>query len=564
MRARSGAHWWSKSLAPAEHIDAVMHSRFVIFATLLLCAIAASAQVREQITVEEVDVPVYVFSHGKPVRNLTKGDFELYVNGKRQAIDYFEAVDFAEAPPAAASPEKTASPESTPLAPHAELRERRLFVLLFDLIFKTPNLGAYAQRIDRSRRAAIEMVGHALPTDFFAVAAVTGHGIRFVTPFLRDEDAIRRAILQLAPSKARDGLALSITPTERGMAERWSGSPGDLTSGGRLGAEGSLSDVLASSRALEADRQLNLERDQIEQYGEVAARLRGLEGLKHVILFSDGYHSSPLSSVKEMAAAFQSANVYLHAVDLTPMAVGADPKGMSAASRAPQMRPSENPSLLGNPYVDWFAPKPSIFGPSENESLFMMSNETGGTWIHWTNQIAPALGELSTAYSAVYRLGFKPAAARKGHNDIDVKLKNAPSGTRLAFRKGFSTTVPSKADTPDPFLLADIIQNDIPQSGTPPKVSVVGRSIEVLVPVVQLSRQFEPVKGAQVMLYVFDSKGVPVVSRQKTFTIQQRASVDSVFRQTLDLTPGSYVAKVLLRVGDSLAFVKKPFEIAGM
>src|SRR5437660_656755 len=75
-----------------------MHIRFVIAATLLCGAIAASAQVREQITVEAVDVPVYVFSNGKPVRHLSKDDFELFVNGKPQPVDYFETVDFA-APP---------------------------------------------------------------------------------------------------------------------------------------------------------------------------------------------------------------------------------------------------------------------------------------------------------------------------------------------------------------------------------------------------------------------------------------------------------------------------------
>src|ERR1043165_2038162 len=187
-----------------------------MFATLLFAAVAASAQVREQITVEAVDVPVYVFSKGKPLRSLTKDDFELFVNGKAQAIDYFEAVDFAEPPHAAG-----ASEEATML-PHADLRDRRLFLLLFDLVFKNPNLAAYAGAIDRGRRAAVNMVDRALPSDLFAVAAVTTRGIKFATPFLRDHDAIRRAIVQLTRSSARDALDLSITPSERRFAQTWS------------------------------------------------------------------------------------------------------------------------------------------------------------------------------------------------------------------------------------------------------------------------------------------------------------------------------------------------------
>ena len=72
-----------------------------MFGIVILFAARSGAQTRESITVEVVDVPVYVFSHGKPVRNLTKDDFELFVNGKRQTIDYFDPIEFA---PAAAAP----------------------------------------------------------------------------------------------------------------------------------------------------------------------------------------------------------------------------------------------------------------------------------------------------------------------------------------------------------------------------------------------------------------------------------------------------------------------------
>src|SRR5882762_9591900 len=92
----------------------------LLFGILILLTAAAKAQTPgEVITVQVVDVPVYVFSHGKPIRDLTKDDFELFVNGKRQAIDYFDRIDFA-AVAAAASPDvKPAA------APAPEPRERR-------------------------------------------------------------------------------------------------------------------------------------------------------------------------------------------------------------------------------------------------------------------------------------------------------------------------------------------------------------------------------------------------------------------------------------------------------
>ena len=534
-----------------------MHIRFVIAATLLCGAIAASAQVREQITVEAVDVPVYVFSKGKPVRHLSKGDFELFVNGKPQPMDYFETVDFA-APPAAAA----ASPQSTPFSAgrgQPELRDRRLFLFLFDLIFTSPE-GA----IDRSRRAAVEMVDHALPGDFFAVAIVTRTRIEFVTPFLRDHDAVRRAILKLGPSAAHDALGISITGAEREMSQAFMSLSEGSGGGGRAGGEDPLPDILASAKTDEREYVLLVAREEMGWFGQLASRLRGLEGFKHIILFSEGFPVDPerqFSDVKSMAASFQSADVYLHAVDLTPIATGAaDAKSVSSApSRTPGAFVGENVAMVANPNAVSGARAPAV-PPSENESLLWISNATGGSWIHWTNLIAPALNELSTSYGAVYRLGFKPLSARKGHNEIAVKVKNLPSGAKVSFRKGFDGTVPAKA-VPDPLLLADIIQNDVPQSGTPPEISVVDGGVDVIVPVIQLSREYGAVDGASVMLYVFDSKGIAVLSSEKTFKIPEHAAADRVIQQKLDLAPGNYFAKVLMRAGDSLAFAKEPFEI---
>lgn len=516
-----------------------MHNRFVILATLLCGAIAASAQVRERITVEAVDVPVYVFSKGKPVRNLTKDDFELYVNGKRQPIDYFEAVDFAETRSAAAA----ARPETAP-ASQAQLQDRRLFLFLFDLVYNRP--GA----LDRSRRAAVEMVNHSLPGDLFAVATLTsGNGVVFASPFLRDRDAVRRAILRLAASKEPDALAASIIGADMETAQAWVTFvvPADTDKGNRAGlmSEDVASELLALSKPEYHAREESLAKNQVRVLGELASRLRDLDGYKHVILFSQGFHIDPMSKrvpaefpeVAEMAGAFRSANAFLDTVDLTANATGAvDVRIMASAGRTP-------------------------IPDSGNESLQWISSVTGGKWIHWKNGLAPALDELSSAYSAAYRLGFKPVDAPNARNDIEVRVKNLPRGATVSFRKGFAGTASLRSAPLDGLRLADIIQNDTPQSGTPPEISVVGRRIDVVVPVIQLSKQFGVVDGANVMLYVFNSKGVPVLSREKKFAIPANAAADLVVQQTLDLAPGSYVAKVLMRAGDSLAFVKQPFAI---
>ncbi|HEV2721245.1 MAG TPA: hypothetical protein VG323_14580, partial [Thermoanaerobaculia bacterium] len=93
-------------------------------AALFLFATAALGQVSESITVEVVEVPVYVTAaDGTPIRGLTKDVFTLLVNGKPRTIDHFEEIDLRKPAPATA-------PASVPEKP--SLHERRLYLLLFD------------------------------------------------------------------------------------------------------------------------------------------------------------------------------------------------------------------------------------------------------------------------------------------------------------------------------------------------------------------------------------------------------------------------------------------------
>src|SRR5712691_10110809 len=95
-------------------------------ALVIACiALSASAQVRESITVEVIDVPVYVIDGaGKAVRGLTRDAFTLLIDGKARPIDYFDTIDFGAS--------------QQPLVADRPKRDRRLYLLLFDLTFAVP------------------------------------------------------------------------------------------------------------------------------------------------------------------------------------------------------------------------------------------------------------------------------------------------------------------------------------------------------------------------------------------------------------------------------------------
>lgn len=516
---------------------------------IALLAAGARAQTHESITVQVIDVPVYVFSHGKPIPNLTRDNFELYVNGKRQTIDYFDPIELATAAPV---PAGARSAQTT--APIADPRVRRLFLLVFDLAYGRP------AALARAQKAAAIMVDHALPQDFFAVATYASNGANFVIPFTRDHDVIRRALLKMAPSSAHDALALSITNAERDTAEAWDPS---LTP---AGSEDPMAEIMAGFKTEERQRAKSAAKEQLADFSSLAARLKDLEGYKHVILFSEGFSSDYLTGVtnnvagppevdsamldaaRALYSAFNAAGAHLHTVDLRI----ADPMNLNEGGRTPQATPV---------YAGGKPQSTQRFDPLANDTLFQFAAQTGGQFIHYTNDLPGALENLSATVSAGYRLGFRPVNSKKGENSIDVKVKNVPSGTTISFRKAFSTT-PDARNPSDALVLADIVQNDIPQTGTPPIFSFTTRPfIDIIIPARQLARERGGVTEATLMFYIFDAKGNVVEFREKKLSIPAVPSSDMAVRQKLIMPPGNYVAKALLRIDKSIGFAKVAFAI---
>src|SRR5687768_16191167 len=124
-------------------------------AVLLLCLGSASIdaqRVGEAVEVTVVEVPVTVVDRaGNPVLGLTRENFEIYDDGKRAPIEYFEVLDLATV---------TAAP-GRPIPPVAY----RNFLLLFDLQNSKPGTIARAQAA-----ASSFLEGNLTPRDLVGVA----------------------------------------------------------------------------------------------------------------------------------------------------------------------------------------------------------------------------------------------------------------------------------------------------------------------------------------------------------------------------------------------------------
>ncbi|HEY8182000.1 MAG TPA: VWA domain-containing protein [Thermoanaerobaculia bacterium] len=489
-------------------------------AAVIACiALSASAQVRESITVEVIDVPVYVIDRdGRAVRGLTRDAFTLLVDGKARPIDYFDTIDFG-------------SEQQSPIAERPQ-RDRRLYLLLFDLTFAVPARLAHAQA---AAEKAVDQSNSA--TDLFSVATYDSHrGVSFVTPFLLDRVAIKRALYTLRSSTSRDALGLTITKDER---EVWKdlATPTDEASAAMLEA---IMGGVANQEMASAPTARLIEHE-FDAVGEAAKRLAAMEGQKHVLFFTQGFESSLvhgfgvgsgppqidanlMARMNDMHKRFRAAGVILDSIDIAGLR--------------------------------------HTFDYRDNDALWLVARGTGGQVVVNKNDLVAGITDLTTAQQLVYLLGFRRTDNRA--HRIDVRVKGAPRGSNIYYRTGFGE--PQKASV-DALQLADIMLNNVPQTGFEVALEVSSSADAV----VRFSRAEvvpqldEKTPAVDAMLYVFKTGGEIVASRAKriTFWPRSRAKGDIEVREHFDLPPGAYVAKALLRIEGTnvLAFARREFTV---
>jgi VWFA-related protein len=514
---------------------------------LLLAALPLAAQVREQTTVEVVQVPVYVTAADAAVKGLSKSDFELYVNGKPQTIDYFDAIDFAQ------TAAKSEGPPDAAVAPPPDVRQRRLYVLLFDLVYST------LKSISRAQVAADGYVNRAGDSDLFAVATYRANkGIQLMVPFTRDRLAVRRAIQKFSEASTSDPLRLAVTETERAEVvepERFANTGDNPTPS-----------ALTAFQELQLDALRRLEEDQIASLSDFADRLAPIEGNRHVVLFTKGFptgliHGGGPANTINFPNSFSATG------------------RMTQSSRQGSVLGSVNGQairLLKEMYghytragvfldsIDIEGNRLSFSSSHESEALTSLSRETGGQVILNRNDLGEAIQHLADLQRVVYVLGFHAHDTGRKDNAITVKLRSAPRGTTLSYRPSYSTTLP-KPSSRDGLRIADIVENDVPQTGMTVVANATGNRVDLTIP----TRELLALAGgraaeAEALIYVYSgARAVAFEAKRITVDPKTDTSRELHVTQTFDLPAGKYVAKVLMRMtgNDALGYARTALTI---
>lgn len=498
-----------------------------VFAVMMLLSLPVLAQrYDDTITVNVVDVPVYVERNGVPVRGLTREDFTLFVDGKPYPIEYFDIVD-------SKGDGKTAGNAPAPIA----LDRRRLVVLLFDL-----NASPYA--LQRARANAMKSIDEGATDDTFAVATIGRSGVRFVAAFTTDRVAVKRAIGTLSPSASRDPFRVATLDQERstwaeatgGGAEAGSGTFGDVwgdqVAPGGIGTSSAAANAAEFERiaedmeALEADA---VEGGFIENLSALADRLGALEGIKEVVLLSERRSGEDgegplLQRVTRLHARYRAAGVILNGVDIRPPTV---PSG-DAISTSPSPRSrAAMPSALAS------------------EFLYTLALDTGGV-------VSSSLPQLLERNDAAYVIGFQtqPGMTRGA---IRVEVKNLPLLADVRYRKSFDVVAERSGDKG--LFLADTLLNDIPQNGLTLDLSVKGTAVTASIPGVELlAYPWDEPLQLEVFFYVFNEEGRPFSWNVLEVAVDLEKGRDFLsarpytMRQDLVLQPGRYIVKALVRI----------------
>ena len=534
-------------------------SLMISILVLVLVATAYAQKFGEAVQVTVIEVPVTVVDrNGNPVRGLTKDDFELFDDGRKVPIDYFEVVDMT-----------TISATRGADAPPPPAAATRNFLLLFDLANSSPGT------IGRATEAAKEFVETQLgERDLAAVAVFTANtGARMITSFTRSRSLLTNAIETLGHPKyfkVTDPLAISAT---RVQVETQGDGAG---SGGRASLEEALAELAGEkdrvaqvSADSEARNRLKI---QVQSFGNVARSLDRLKGQKQVILLSEGFDArlaqgrenlsrestqketdavfsgevwsvdqeqrfgsaGSSTDIRQMADLFRRSDVVMHAIDIKGLRGNVDASSTGAAKK------------------------------SSFEGLTLLTRPTGGTVFKNVNDLGSNFARMLKQQEVVYLLGFTARGTGKPgkFHELKVKAKGGQVSHRAGYYEGTAMSPLEKT-----FSLAEILMTDAPISEVDISVAATplpGPGGKARVPVVVEmpgGRLLEGIAGgaatADVFVYAFDAKNEVADVLQQRISLDMAKAGETVrgsgvrYFGTLRLPPGQYAVKTLVRVDQS-------------
>src|SRR3989449_1686164 len=369
---------------------------------------AGANESRIQVTSELVLVNVVAHDKkGNLVRDLKKGDFTVFEDGKKQEISTFDFENVDELVTAGAA-EATVSGAAGPgtllrsakkAAPSLDARDRRLILLFLDFSAMDP------EQIERSVEAAKKFVDTKMqPADLMALVSLAT--IMHVDLDFTDDKTKSLAALTACNSGQGQGFENGSTGSTEGAAE----------------TSGAFSADDTDFNTFNADRKLLALQSLMQALGKLPQK-------KSLIYFSNGISQSGAdnqSALRATTAAAVKANVSIYSMDI---------RGLQAF---PPGGEAQSASLRGQAAYSGAAVLNDLNGnAASQDTLATLSSDTGGKAFFDSNDFGTVFSQVQKDSSAYYVLGFTSNNPLKDGRFRRLKVQVNRADLKLDFRAGY-------------------------------------------------------------------------------------------------------------------------------
>jgi VWFA-related protein len=496
--------------------------------------------------VEYVEVDTLVTDeHGNVVRDLRKEDFQIFEDGKSQAIAGFAFVEV----PIEAGDSLAGRRVEPDVRSNEEPFSGRVYVLVLD------DLHTAALRAPRVKRAAQQFIDrHLAPNDLMAVVHVGGRSDGS-QEFTSDKRLLSAAVDRFMGQKIESAT----------MARN------ALYFAGPSVATGAVADPFDAERGFNA-------RATARVLAEVAEKLSAIRGRRKSILFlsegldydiTDVMHnrsaSSILDGMRDAIAAATRSNASIYAVDprgLTGMADEAIETGIFADQRplTYQENPDGTPGASTRPGIGTSSLRSEL--QISQDSLRTLADETNGFAAVNSNDFESAFGRIVAANSAYYVLAYHPPSSRRDGKFHRIEVRTSRPALTVRARRGYvvprgnaKPARPGAVEISPPLLRA--LNSVVPTSGLKMRMFAApfigpGANASVVLGLELRGEDLALADNYPVELaYIAIDKSGETRAVADSFTLKLRAETKARVKQTgirflkrLSLPPGRYQFRI--------------------
>jgi len=440
-----------------------LHVSFILACVILACVAGSSIITRAQqqrpveqtpdkVVISKNEVPFDVVvrdKKGRPVRDLTAAEFEVYEDGVKQEITSFRFVSSSStSTPATPAPKAAADSAKEPSAPPAPPNSTTdssepsvsAVALVFDRLSPESRL--------RARDAALSYLGDSVKKNELVGVFLTDLSVVVLQQFTEDAQLIKAGIEKAGVHAT----SLNTSNNEEARAARATVTAGLLKADptGPADVPDAASEFATARATLALGNLEFLEQTQRDQQGNatthgllhIASSLRALPGRKAVIFFSEGLVLPPnvYEAFRSVINEANRGNVSFYAIDVaglrTESKTAETRREMSSRNelRMAQLGSSADPN---GPMTKDLERNEDLLRLNPESGLSQLANQTGGFLITDSNDLKNRIQQVDEDLHSYYLLSYSSNNQKyDGHfRKIEVKLKR--SGLSVQSRKGY-------------------------------------------------------------------------------------------------------------------------------